>query len=285
MDVYGWPARHIPHTLEFLSRPSRPEPKKRSIEIKNSGGGNLAPVTYGIDYRQETGWINIGLTGEGNSQLLEAAVDGRGLPSGEYEAVVSVHSEGSVNSPQRFRVVMTIPDRPAHSVGVIIDDKDPEFYSTPYFWVGHRFHGWGWPELKEAEGYNNFYLINGQRAREGEYARFTPDLEAGTYEIWLHERTPFASGPPANNEPARFRVRIVHADGEDYVWMEPEKTKGFYPRPHRGQDRWQWLEPQPSRKVGEFRFEEGRDGFVEIIAAGSTGQVIADAVRFLMVGY
>ncbi len=79
--------------------------------------------------------------------------------------------------------------------------------------------------------------------------------------------------------------RVVHAEGEDLVWMEPGRMTGFYPRPYRGQDRWQWLEPQPSRKIGEFRFEEGMDGFIEILAGGSTGQVLVDAVRFLKIGY
>ncbi|MGF1586326.1 MAG: PKD domain-containing protein [Bacteroidales bacterium] len=285
MDVYSWPVRFVPHTLDFLSRPSRPEPNTRSIEVENPGGGNLSSIEYGIDYRQDIGWINIGVNGEGNNQMLEVGVNGRGLPSGEYEAVISIHSDGALNSPQRLRVLMTVPDLPAQSVGVIIDDKDPEFYSTPYFWVGHRFHGHGWPELKDAEGFNNFYLINGERARDGEFARFTPDLEAGTYEVWLYEKTPFASGPPANNEPARFQTRIVHADGEDFVWLEPERMEGFYPRPYMGQEKWQWLEIQPSRKIGEFRFEEGRDGYIEILSGGSTGQVIVDAVRFLKMNY
>jgi hypothetical protein len=64
--------------------------------------------------------------------------------------------------------------------------------------------------------------------------------------------------------------------------MEPERTQGFFPRPHKSQEGWTWLdEPQFTRKIGAFRFEEGKDGFVEIWAEGSTGQVIVDAVRFL----
>lgn len=285
MDVYGWPVQSVSHTLDFLSRPSRPVPNTKKIDIKNAGGGILSPVTFGLDYRQGIDWLYVDLNGEGNNQSLGVKVNGESLYAGEYEAVISIHCEGALNSPQKFRVLLKIPEHPARSIGVIIDDKDPGFYCTPYFWIGHRFHGWGWPQLKDAEGYNNFYLINGKKARDDEFARFTPDLESGTYEIWLYEKTPFASGPPANNEPARFKIRIVHADGEDVVWMEPEKTKGYYPRPYRGQERWQWLEPQPSRKIGEFRFEEGNDGFVEILSEESTGQVIIDAVRFLKINY
>jgi PKD repeat protein len=283
MDVYGWPVKFIPHTLEFLARPSRPEPKTKKVQVNNLGNGELAPVTYGIDYwnNRHWGWLNIQSSGQGNDQVLDIGVNGKSLPPGEYVAIIAVHCAGVLNSPQKFKVVMNIPAQPAKTAGVIIDDKDDEFYCTPYFWVGHRFHGWGWPELKNAEGYNHFYLINGQRAREGEYARFTPDLEAGTYDVWLYERTPYASGPPANNEPARFQVRVVHVEGDTVVWMEPERTQGFFPRPYKDQIGWRWLEPQPTRKIGTFRFEEGNDGFVEIIAEGSTGQVIVDAVRFL----
>jgi PKD repeat protein len=282
-DIYGWPVKFIPHTLEFLARPSRPEPNTKKVQVNNLGNGQLAPVTYGIDYlnNRHFGWLNIKSSGQGNEQMLDISVNGKGFQPGKYVAIVAVHCEGALNSPQKFRVVMNIPAQLAKTAGVIIDDKDDEFYCTPYFWVGHRFHGWGWPELKNAEGYNHFYLINGQRDKKGEFARFTPDLEAGIYDVWLYERTPYASGPPANNEPARFQVRIVHAEGDTAVWMEPEKTQGFSPRPYKDQSGWQWLEPQPTRKIGTFRFEEGNDGFVEIWAEGSTGQVIVDAVRFL----
>ena len=58
---------------------------------------------------------------------------------------------------------------------------------------------------------------------------------------------------------------------------------GFYPRPYMGQRNWAWLEPQPSRRIGRFTFEAGRDGYVEILAGDSEGQVLVDAVRFLKV--
>jgi PKD repeat protein len=283
LDVYGWSVKHIPHTLPFLARPSRPIPETKALKVINAGGAILKPVSIGVNYinSQHFDWLKVLTEGEGNQQKMSVSVDATGLSPGTYEAIVAVHCSNALNSPQKFRVLMDVPDQPANSLGVIIDDKDEGFYCTPYFWVGHRFHGWGWPELKNAEGYKHFYLINGERPREGEFARFTPDLEKGIYDVWLYERTPFASGPPANNEPATFKVRIKHAAGDTAIWMKPERMKGFYPRPYRGQKSWAWLEPQPSRKIGTFQFEEGVDGFVEIHAGGSTGQVIVDAVRFL----
>lgn len=282
MDVYSWPVKFIPSSLKFLARPSRPEPKTKKIQIQNTGVGDMSQVTFGINYKnREHGWINIQSEGSINNQTTEIGVNGRGLSSGKYEAIVSVFSEGAVNSPQKFKVIMDIPEYSAKTKGITVDDKDDNFYCTPYFWVGHRYHGWGWPLLKDAEGYNHFYLINGERAKKGEFARFNPDLQEGFYDLYLYEKTPFASGPPADNEPARFQVRVVHARGDTTFWMEPERTKGLYPRPHEGPDGWYYFEPQTSRSLGTYRFEEGKDGFVEILAGGSEGQVIADAVRFL----
>jgi hypothetical protein len=38
--------------------------------------------------------------------------------------------------------------------------------------------------------------------------------------------------------------------------------------------------PNPTKVIGTFEFNEGTDGFVEILAEGSEGQVPADAVIF-----
>lgn len=40
------------------------------------------------------------------------------------------------------------------------------------------------------------------------------------------------------------------------------------------------MEPAKSLLIGVFEFDEGMDGFVEILAEGSTGQVLVDAVLF-----
>ena len=61
--------------------------------------------------------------------------------------------------------------------------------------------------------------------------------------------TPFADG-------VRFRVRVHHAKGDDVVWVEPGK----------------------SRVVGVYPFAEGTDGYVQVYAEGSLGEVVADAV-------
>jgi hypothetical protein len=128
---------------------------------------------------------------------------------------------------------------------VTVDDRYTEFCCTPYFWVGHRF------SRCRKKGFRDFYLTNGGRAVAGEFARFTPDLQAGRYRVSLSGQTPFTAG-------TAFDVRVRHRSGEEIVRLEPER----------------------SRLIGIFDFHEGADGFVEITAGGSTGMVAIDAVSF-----
>jgi len=134
--------------------------------------------------------------------------------------------------------------RPQPKGDVTLTTRDPGFWCTPYFWVCPGYHTW-------PKGASGFVLTNGGRATEGEFARFTPDLAAGRYEVSLSPKTPF-------DKDASFVVRIRHADGDATVRVEPAR----------------------SRLIGTFRFGEGADGFVEILAKESVGQVLADAVIF-----
>jgi hypothetical protein len=245
MDVYGLPPKHIPHTLEFVARASRPEPNKKTVHLKNTGFGILPKaVEPGIMYYDAEGWIIVTRKGTGNKQTLDVAVDAHGLESGQYCAFVSIDCPGAINSPQSFRVVLEVPKiHPTRQLTV--DDADEAFTCTPYFWVGHRFC------RSEKKGFRDFYMTNGGRARTGEVARFTPDLPAGKYRVSLSEQTPFVEG-------TAFNVRICGKSGEETVRIEPEK----------------------SRLIGTFDFNEGNDGFVEVMASGSEGIVAVDAVVF-----
>ncbi len=248
MDVYGWPIRHLPHTLTFVARTTRPRPDAKEIKLRNAGGGTLPKAHIEISPTEAAGWLTVHVGGSGNAQQLTVGVNAEGLLVGTYEAWVAVETPGAVNSPQRFRVILEVRNQPPQTQ-VILDDQDPGFCATPYFWVGHRFDRW------ETPGYGGFYLVNGRRAREGEYARFTPDLAAGRYEVRLHEQTPF-------DPDARFWVRVRHLGGEEKVWIHPAT----------------------SRLIGIFPFAEGTDGYVELLADGAEGQVVADAVVFTRLG-
>ncbi|MGD8240382.1 MAG: hypothetical protein PVH68_17645, partial [Armatimonadota bacterium] len=168
------------------------------------------------------------------------------LAPGTYRATVEVTCARALNSPQSFRVELRVADGPPQRQ-VTIDDADPGFCATPYFWVGHRFCRC----RRDRRGHGGFYLTNGGRSDADAFARFTPDLQAGRYEVALHDDTPYGAD-------AQFDVRVRHARGGATVRVRPED----------------------SRVIGTFEFEEGMDGFVEIRAEGSKGLVIADAVTF-----
>lgn len=261
MDVYGITPVFIPHTLNFTARPSRPIPDSKIILVKNSGKGELNQVSINqINYEDKTGWLAIKSVGEGNGQQLIVSVDASNLKSGTYSAIVQIDCSDASNSEQCFCVNLKIPDYEPPDV-VTIDDNYIGFYATPYFWVGHRFHKWPY------NGYNRFCLINGKRPTPGEFARFTPDLSVGTYQVFFPEIV-----SSWQDEELRFAVRVKHKNGIDTVWMEPKKSESI--------SIWDHTIPNPTKVIGIFEFNEGTDGFVEILAEGSKGQVSADAVIF-----
>jgi hypothetical protein len=274
MDVYGAQVQFVPHSLNFFARATRPKPNKRIIRLKNNGSGVLPQAMKPkVKYSEGRGWLIIEHEGGQNSQQLVVGVDATDLVPGQYSAQVQVETPGAVNGKQNFLVQLTIPTYPpAHEemrdVGKeIIDNSDKKhnrFYSTPYFWVAPRFKRWN------EKGVNDFYLTNGGRAAENEFARFTPDLEGGKYKVSFAQETPFdperramtSEGQQLVNEEynpdPRFSVRVRSKNGDEIIWVEPTKSK----------------------EIGTFFFEEGMDGFVEILAEGSTGQILVDAIIF-----
>jgi hypothetical protein len=244
-----------------------------------------------VFYSEGKNWLSVEHEGKGNDQRLIVAVDASGLTQGNYNATVQVECPGAFNSTQGFLVQLVIPSYPfMHKYTrdldpEIIDNsdiRDYRFYCTPYFWVAPRFQSWdenSWLRgiTKDSkcfnwEGYNgSSYLTNGGRELEGEYARFTPDLEAGKYEVFFSKETPFeperrAMSPKGQQQPVNpnfnpnpcFAVRVHSKAGDATIWMEPTK----------------------SRLIGTFEFYEGMDGYVDILSAGSKGQVLVDAIVF-----
>jgi len=261
MDVYGIIPAFTPHTLNLTARPSRPIPDSKTIQVKNSGGGILPQVSVcQINYEDKTGWLAVERAGEANSQQLIVSVNASNLKPGTYSAIVEIRCPGAMNNEQYFCVSLNIPDYKPPEVATI-DDNYIGFYATPYFWVGHRFHKW------PCNGYNCFCLVNGKRAKPGEFARFTPDLSAGAYQVFFPEIV-----SSWQDEELRFAVRVKHKNGIETVWMEPKKSKSI--------SIWDHMIPNPTKVIGTFEFNEGADGFVEILAEGSKGQVPADAVIF-----
>lgn len=243
MDVYG--ARvAAPSVLGFRARPkTSPRPAPRTVRLRNAG----AAPAVAVSYQEGEGWLSV----TPSRESLVVAVDAERLVDrhGRYRARVAVGS-------QAFAVELEVPrpsDRPRSSV--VVDDLDPGCRATPGFWLRPRFSDHH--PAKWKPGHGGTYLVNGGRADEDALVRFTPDLAAGSYDVSFPETSPFRpwEGAP---EDLRFAVRVRHRGGTDVVWVEPLKT----------------------RAIGAFDFAEGADGYVEILARDSRGQVVADAVRF-----
>lgn len=245
MNVYGRVPDILPGCLKIISTPENPYTRERIVNICNNGGGVLPEAQVSVRYLHGSGWIETLKTGHGNRQQLKILVNPMGLPPGNYEAIIEVECKGIDNSPQTMTINLVVAEIPETSIAVV-DDQDEGFYATPYFWVGHKFHSW-W----DKKGYGGFYLTNGGRADEGEFVRFTPVLREGKYKVSFSDQTPFKAGD-------RFIVHIKHKRRRTVKVMEP-----FY-----------------SLEIGTFEFSEGNEGFVEIWAGGSQGNVLADAVIF-----
>jgi hypothetical protein len=245
MDVYGAKIPYIPHTLYFVASHTHLRPEPKLINLVNNGRGELAEATIDISYEKGKDWARIVQKNKADEQQLSVSIDASELSPDTYAAIVKVTLLGALNPLQCFRICLDVWSKIPSEV--VIDDSDPGFFATPYFWVGLRSHRW-------IAGYKGFYLTNGGRAKEGEYFRFTPLIKKGKYKVSFVPQTPFGE--------CKFKVLIHHTKGDSIVWMEPRR----------------------SRIIGEFYFSEGMEGFVQVFAAGSEGEVLADAVLFEEVG-
>ncbi|MBD3267564.1 PKD domain-containing protein [bacterium] len=254
MDIYNRLPAFIPHTLQFTARPrSRPKPQAKRVVLHNGGTGTLKKANIRIAYHESADWLRVQHGGEGKKQELQVRVNAKNMKPkhGVYHATVYVDCPGALNSPQGFRVKLTTPRyRPKKEV--IVDDRDAAFYATPYYWLAPRFHA-SW-----TQGYAGRYLMNGGQAKKNAFVRFQPDLAAGTYQVKFSNQTPFRPTKIVESD-IGFYVVVHHKNGKEKIWIQPQK----------------------SRIIGQFAFEEGTDGYVDILADAAQGLVVADAVEFL----
>lgn len=250
-DVYGWRVKFIPHTLSFTTGPKGERPPPQHV-LLNSAAPGVLPATKPPRIAYAGGhqdWLRVERERDGEQERLATSIQAEALPLGRHVAIVTVNCADAINGRQGFRVELNVRLAPSTSE-VVIDDRDAEFYATPYFWVGHQF------SRCQARGHANRYLTNGGRSTAGEFVRFTPDLEAGRYEVLLRDSTPLAR---VNH----FPVRIRHAGGVAKFNFKASDAN--------------------SRSLGAYDFHGDASGFVEFHASGSEGAVVADAVRFVRV--
>ena len=257
-DVYGISPSQIPARLQWVWRGESEVKPRRTIDIKAANGQALPPLKAAVlssESDRAAAWLSAQIVQtQSGAQVLVALNEGWQAKPGRYLAQVRVEGKGALNPVQSFEVELLVPSAPAfpprsrrvqHPTEKIVSCQSPKgFYATPYFWIAPQFQ-------KQPEGFAKPYLISGNRGDPEAFARFAPDLETGMYRVRFARQTPFAEG-------TRFQVRVRHANGIDVRWVEPAKD----------------------RIIGEFAFCDGIEGFVDLLAKGATGQVIADAIVF-----
>ncbi len=252
-DVYGWPIKRVPHTLHFAAPPTQgPDnaPPPRLVFLCNQGKGKLPDAGQPrIRYLGErVNWLLVELRRQGSCQVLDVQINARQAGLGRHEAVVEVECPGAINGLQGFRVELFVRPSPTDDV-IVVDDRDDGFYAPPSVWVGHQF-------LRCPDrGYQNRYLTDAGLSDYKSCASFTPDLAAGRYEVWLHEKTPMSESV------FDFCVRSKEGSSTN-VRFSPKKFKTL--------------------KLGTFDFVEGNVGSVEIWATSGEEKtpVVVDALEF-----
>ncbi len=88
-------------------------------------------------------------------------------------------------------------------------------------------------------------------------ARYQPELHGGKYKIYLHENS-VPQPKYAEIETETLHLQIKTADGlQDVYWH-----------------------PKQNRSIGTFLLLGGKNSYVDVLAAGSTGQIYLDALVF-----
>ncbi|WP_177181221.1 FAD-dependent oxidoreductase [Parapedobacter koreensis] len=104
--------------------------------------------------------------------------------------------------------------------------------------------------------------IDGDTKKGGKKTRFVPDLpKTGRYMVSV-------AYSPGENRATNVPVTIQHSDGTSNVTLDQSTASTLF----------------VYKPLGEFRFEEGESGWVEISNAGTTGQVVVDAVKWIWLG-
>ena len=139
------------------------------------------------------------------------------------------------------------PVDPKTLPGIVLDDSDAKLTGE-------------WLTSRSATGYiGDRYLHDNNADKAEKSAVFTPTIpKAGRYDV----RLSWSANP---NRATNVAVVIRHADGEHRVTVNQKKP----PKSGRFQS------------LGQFSVAAGKSGSVTILAAGSNGHVIVDAVQFL----
>jgi len=140
------------------------------------------------------------------------------------------------------------PLDPSQLTGIVLDDSDAKVVG---FWK---------PSTHVRNFIGRGYVTDDNKGKGEKTLTFSPTFpDTGRYEV----RLAYAHSP---NRAKNVRVNILHADGEDSVFIDQTETP-----PVEGH----------FVSLGKFRFEKDGAGYVLISNEGTTGYVAVDALQFL----
>jgi hypothetical protein len=103
-----------PSALGFAAEVGQTAPPSHTVQVENSGGGELGGLDVSISYEGlPTGWLGASLNGDAAPTDLVVSVALQGLVAGVYEASVLVTSAAASNSPRAVPVRLTVGGSPA----------------------------------------------------------------------------------------------------------------------------------------------------------------------------
>ncbi len=140
------------------------------------------------------------------------------------------------------------PLDPSQLAGIVLDDSDAKVVG---FWK---------PSTYVRNFIGQGYVTDDNKGKGEKTLTFSPTFPAtGRYEV----RLAYAHSP---NRAKNVRINILHADGEDSVFVDQTETP---------------LVEGHFVSLGKFRFEKDGAGYVLISNEGTTGYVAVDALQFL----
>ena len=181
---------------------------------------------------------------DAENMVCKIKVDTTGLDNREYLEKVDIKCN-MLNGNQTIWIKVNILPE-INSDTVICSCTDKEFWKTGYTLVGHKFNNW-----YTSKGYNNIYLTNGYDLNKEIKAVFQPVLKAGKYKVGFYKH-----------------------DKLDRLSIIKIKVKEKY-----GVKLINYI-PKGKLDIGEFTFDAGNEGRVEILTGECVGPVIIDAMYF-----
>lgn len=207
------------------------------------------PVTISLvekDVRQPLKKIWWSVDGTGIVNATDQTVEYTFASAKAHEVTVLVEDEKGLRSPF---VKAEIPVGGSTLRDVIVEAEDGEMTGD---WIRSRSPNYDFRLL----------YVDGNTKKGRKSVRFTPDLpKSGRYMVSI-------AYSPGQDRAENVPVTINHRDGTAHEELDQSKAETIF----------------VYKPFGEFYFDKGKAGWVEISNEGTQGQVVVDAVKWIWLG-